>query len=117
MSPPVSRASFELGEGGEVVAVSNSIGYFHPEPDRYVPIITPEQAYQRLCANDLVIRPISSPGIHFVRNISLGCWMEDRSSAQQYLLPVYAFTCDRTDGAVVTWHVWAADPSGMQALT
>ncbi len=106
-----------LGEHGEVVAAGSNIRDFYPEPDRYVTILTPQQAYQRLCANDLVIRPKSSPGIHVVSNISLGYWMEVRSSPQEYILPVYAFTCDGSEGGIVTWYVWATDPSEMQALT
>ncbi len=54
-----------LGEGGEVVATGDNVRDYYPEPDRYVRIITPEQAYRRLCANDLVIRPMSSPGDSF----------------------------------------------------
>lgn len=105
-----------LGEDGEVVAVSDSVRDFDPAPDRYATILTPEQAYQRLCANDLVIRPKSSPGIHVVRNVSLGYWMDVRSSPQEYILPVYAFTCDGTSEGVVTRYVWAIDPSEMPSL-
>jgi len=101
-----------IGEKGEVVRVGNSLRALDPEPVRYVKIVTPEQAYQKLRSNDLVIKPACCIDGCEIRNITIGYWMEPQSRPQEYVLPVYAFSCD-------TWtrYVWAIEPSEMESLT
>jgi len=110
-----------IGENGEVVAVSNSLRKFDPKPVRDVKIVTPEQAYQRLRSGDLTKNPLPwDYDTITVTNISLGYWMEDQAQPQQYIVPVYVFSCaaawdGKSEG--VSRYVSAVDPSEMQYLT
>ncbi len=105
-----------IGENGEVVAVSKSLRELEPQPVRFVPILTPEQAYRRLCSGELVIQPACCMQFCVVRNISLGYWIETKTEPQQYVLPVYAFSCVTLGGESVMRYVWAVDPAEMQGL-
>ena len=110
-----------IGENGEVVAVSNSLRKFDPEPVRDVKIVTPEQAYQRLSAGDVMIQPLSENYDKLVvTNISLGYWMATQTEPQNYIVPVYVFSCNALwDGKSeeVFRYVPAVDPSEVQVLT
>ncbi len=106
-----------LGENSEVVAVSDSLRELEPQPVRVVPVLTPEQAYRRLCSGDLVIRPACCMPFSVVRNISLGYWMGTQTESQQYVMPVYAFSCVTLSGEPVMRYVWAVDPAVMQNFT
>jgi hypothetical protein len=75
-------------------------------------IRTPVQAYERLRAGDLIMRPLCCTSYYAVRNISLGYWIEDTVSTQEYMLPVYAFACHEPSGTEeITLCVWAVDPA------
>jgi len=101
-----------LGEGGEVVGVTNSVRQYDPVPVRDMKIRTPVQAYERLRAGDLIMRPLCCTSYFAVRNISLGYWTEDTVSTQEYMLPVYAFACHEPSGLEeITLYVWAVDPA------
>ncbi|MGV8129203.1 MAG: beta-propeller fold lactonase family protein [Methanolinea sp.] len=101
-----------IGEGGEVVGVTNSVRQYDPVPVRYMEIRTPVQAYERLRAGDLIMRPLCCTSYYAVRNISLGYWIEDTVSTQEYMLPVYAFACHEPSGTEeITLCVWAVDPA------
>ncbi|OPY44033.1 MAG: hypothetical protein A4E42_01109 [Methanoregulaceae archaeon PtaU1.Bin222] len=101
-----------IGEGGEVVGVTNNVRQYDPVPARYMEIRTPVQAYERLRAGDLIMRPLCCTSYFAVRNISLGYWIEDTVSTQEYMLPVYAFACYEPSGTEdITLFVWAVDPS------
>jgi len=101
-----------IGEGGEVVGVTNSVRQYDPVPVRYMEIRTPAQAYERLRAGDLIMRPLCCTSYFAVRNISLGYCIEDTVSTQEYMLPVYAFACYEPSGTEdITLFVWAVDPS------
>ncbi|MDN7023543.1 hypothetical protein FGU65_01275 [Methanoculleus sp. FWC-SCC1] len=110
-----------IGENGEVVAVSNSLREFDPKPVRDVKIITPEQAYQRLSAGDVMIQPLQEDYDKIVvTNISLGYWMETQTEPQEYIVPVYVFSCNAMwDGKSeeVFRYVPAVDPTEMEGLT
>lgn len=110
-----------IGENGEVVAVSNSLRKFDPKPVRDVKIVTPEQAYQRLCSGNLTEDPL--PWEYdkiMVTDISLGYWMEIQTEPQEYIAPVYAFSCVAVwngKSAEVVRYVPAVDPGEMEGLT
>ncbi|MDN7023544.1 hypothetical protein FGU65_01280 [Methanoculleus sp. FWC-SCC1] len=110
-----------IGENGEVVAVSNSLRKFDPKPVRDVKIIMPEQACQRLCSGNLTKDPL--PWEYdkiMVTDISLGYWMEIQTEPQEYIAPVYAFSCTATwngKSAEVVRYVPAVDPAEMEGLT
>jgi len=110
-----------VGENGEVVAVSNSLRKFDPKPVRNVKIITPEQAFQQLSSGNVMIQPLPEDYDKIVvTNISLGYWMETQTEPQDYLTPVYVFSCvavwdGKSEG--VSRYVPAVDPSEMQYLT
>lgn len=88
-----------IGEFGEVVGVDWNIREFKTVPDRYVRVITPEEAYGRLQSDQLVILPMSGKeGV--VRDISLVYWERD---GEEYL-PVYVFSTDS-----MKFYVWAVD--------
>lgn len=88
-----------IGESGEVVGVDWNIRDFEPVPDRYVRIITPEEAYGRLLSDQLIMLPMSGrEGV--VRDISLFYWERDYGE----YLPVYAFSTDSRK-----FYVWAVD--------
>jgi len=110
-----------IGENGEVVAVSSSLRKFDPKPVREVKVITPEQAYQRLSAGDIMIQPLSGDYDKIVvTNISLGYWMGTQTEPQEYIVPVYVFSCTAVwDGKSeeVFRYVQAVDPSEVQDLT
>ncbi len=107
-----------IGERGEVVGITNSVRELDPNPVRYVKIISPEEAYQRLLSNDLIMKPMSDDSNELVvNNISLGYWMEIPTRAQKYVLPVYAFSCISVRGdkeEQVMRYVSAVEPSEMQ---
>lgn len=101
-----------IGEGGEVVGVTNNVRQYDPVPARYMEIRTPVQAYERLRAGELIMRPLCCTSYFAVRNISLGYWIEDTVSTQEYMLPVYAFACYEPSGTEdITLFVWAVDPA------
>ncbi len=110
-----------IGEKGEVVGFTNSLRELDPNPVRYVKIISPEEAYQRLLSNDLIMKPMSDDSNELVvNNISLGYWMEIPTHAQKYVLPVYAFSCISVRGdkeEQVMRYVSAVEPSEMQNLS
>ncbi len=103
-----------IGDKGEVVGAGSSLRELEPEPFRYVKIITPEQAHQRLLSNDVVVRLTCCTGSYMVKNISLGYWMDIKAYPQKYVLPVYAFSCESIEGEHITLYVWAIEPSEMQ---
>jgi hypothetical protein len=110
-----------IGDKGEVVMVTSSLREFDPKPIRSVKIITPEQAYQRLLSNDLLMKPLSEGNNEIiVTNITLGYWMEIQTEPQSYILPVYAFSCIAVNGAQkeqVMRYVSAIDPSEIRDLS
>ena len=120
---PVHNAGIgvSVGENGEVVAVSNSLRKFDPEPVRDVKIVTPEQAYQRLSAGNVMIQPLPENYDKLVvTNISLGYWMATQTEPQNYIVPVYVFSCNALWGGKsegVFRDVPAVDPSEVQDLT
>jgi hypothetical protein len=120
---PVHNAGIgvSVGENGEVVAVSNSLRKFDPEPVRDVKIVTPEQAYQRLSAGNVMIQPLPENYDKLVvTNISLGYWMATQTEPQNYIVPVYVFSCNALWGGKsegVFRYVPAVDPSEVQDLT
>ncbi|MFA7199500.1 MAG: hypothetical protein WC093_09420, partial [Methanoculleus sp.] len=66
-----------INERGEVVSAGNSLRELSPEPVRDVKIVTPEEAYQRLIAGDVVMRVLPDGYDEVVvSDISLGYWME-----------------------------------------
>ena len=110
-----------INDKGEVVRVGSSLREYDPKPIRYVKIVTPEQAYQRLNSGDLMVQPLPENYKKIaVTNISLGYWMDIPSNPQKYIVPVYAFSCDASwDGNTeqVIRYVPAVDPSEVQGLT
>ena len=120
---PVQNAGIgvAIGENSEVVAVSNSLREFDPKPIRDVKIITPKQAYQRLSAGDLMIQPLPEDYDKLVvTNISLGYWMATQTEPQNYIVPVYVFSCNAmwdSKSEEVFRYVPAVDPSEVQGLT
>jgi hypothetical protein len=120
---PVQNAGIgvAIGENSEVVAVSNSLREFDPKPIRDVKIITPKQAYQRLSAGDLMIQPLPEDYDKLVvTNISLGYWMATQTEPQNYIVPVYVFSCNAmwdSKSEEVFRYVPAVDPSEVQDLT
>jgi hypothetical protein len=106
-----------IGDKGEVVDAGSSLRELEPEPFRYVKIITPEQAHQRLLSNDVVVRLTCCTGSYIVKNISLGYWMDIKAYPQKYVLPVYAFSCESIEGEHITLYVWAIEPSEMQEFS
>ncbi len=110
-----------INDKGEVVRVGSSLREYDPKPIRYVKIVTPEQAYQRLNSGDLMVQPLPENYKKIaVTNISLGYWMDIPSNPQKYIVPVYAFSCDASwDGNTeqVIRYVPAVDPSETQYLT
>lgn len=110
-----------INDKGEVVRVGSSLREYDPKPIRYVKIVTPEQAYQRLNSGDLMVQPLPENYKQIaVTNISLGYWMDIPSNPQKYIVPVYVFSCDATwDGNTeqVIRYVPAVDPSEVQHLT
>lgn len=106
-----------IGENGEVVSAGSSLRELKPEPVRYVKIVTPEEAYQRLIAGDVVIRPLPDGYDEVVvSDISLGYWMEIKTEPQKYVIPVYVFSCTTPAGAY-RQYVSAVDSSEVQDLT
>jgi len=106
-----------INEKGDVVIASGSLREIQSEPVRYAKISTPEQAYQRLISEDVVIKPLSDGYDEVtVSSISLGYWMEIKTEPQKYVMPVYVFTCT-TPGGTYRQYVSAVDPSEMQYLT
>lgn len=109
-----------IGDKGEVVGVSNSFREFDPLPVRSIKIISPEEAYQRLLSNDLVIKPLPAGYGHIViSNITLGYWMEIPLETQEFIMPVYAFSCVNVWGVEkeqTMRYVSAVDPSEVQDL-
>jgi hypothetical protein len=110
-----------INDKGEVVRVGSSLREYDPKPIRYVKIVTPEQAYQRLNSGDLMVQPLPENYKKIaVTNISLGYWMDIPSNPQKYIVPVYVFSCDASwDGNTeqVIRYVPAVDPSEVQDLT
>jgi len=110
-----------IGDNGEVVCVDRNLRELEPEPVRYVKIITPEQAYQRLLSNDVVRKQLSEDyNVRVITNISLGYWMEIPRDPQKYVLPVYGFSCVSIPENIsnrVKQYVWAVEPSEMQYFT
>jgi hypothetical protein len=106
-----------INERGEVVSAGSSLRELNPEPVRDVNIVTPEEAYQRLIAGDVVMRvlPDGYDGV-VVSDISLGYWMEIKTESQKYVLPVYVFSC-ATPSGVHRQYVSAVEESEMQYLT
>ncbi len=101
-----------IGEGGEVVGVTNSVGQYDPVPVLYMKIRSPVQAYERLRAGDLIMRPLCCTSYYAVRNISLGYLTDNQVGTHEYMLPVYAFECHESSGTEeITLFVWAVDPS------
>ncbi len=96
-----------IAEKGEVVRVENSLRELEPDPVRYVKIVTPEQAYQKMRSTDLVIKPACCIDGCEIQDITIGYWMEPQTNAQEYVLPVYAFSCDNS----WTRYVWAIEPT------
>jgi hypothetical protein len=109
-----------IGDKGEVVGVANSYREFDPIPVRPIRIISPEEAYRRLLSNDLVIKPIPAGyGPVVITNITLGYWMEIPPEEQEFILPVYAFSCVNDWGVgkeQVVLYVSAVDPSELPVL-
>jgi len=106
-----------IGENSEVVSAGSSLRELKPEPVSYVKIVTPEEAYQRLIAGDVVIRPLPDGYDEVVvSDISLGYWMEIKTEPQKYVIPVYVFSCTTPAGAY-RQYVSAVDPSEVQDLT
>lgn len=107
-----------IGEKGEVVGFSNSLRELDPNPVHHVKIISPEEAYQQLLSNNLMIRPMADDSNQIVvKGISLGYWMEIQTMPQEYVLPVYAFSCTSIRGdkeEQVMRYVSAVEPSEMQ---
>jgi hypothetical protein len=116
---PVCNAGIgvSIGDKGEVVMATSSLREFYPEPVRFVKVLTPEQAYQRLLSNDLMIMPLGGGYDEIlITNVTLGYWMEIQIYPQKYIMPVYAFSCvtgrgDETEQ--VMRYVWAVEPSEM----
>ena len=105
-----------INERGEVVSAGNSLRELNPEPVRYVKIVTPEEAYQRLIAGDVVMRVLPDGYDEVVvSDISLGYWMEIKTEPQKYVLPVYVFSCVTPSG-VHRQYVSAVEESEMQYL-
>jgi hypothetical protein len=106
-----------IGDHGDVVGVTNSLRDLEPDPFRMIKIITPEQAYQRLLSNNLVIAPLSEDYNEIIiTDITLGYWMEIPTHIQKYVLPVYAFSCIgvREDNREqIMRYVSAVEPSEM----
>ncbi len=100
-----------LGDRGEIVGVGSTLRPLEPEPAGYVKIITPEEAYRRFLAGDLIMRPACCWEGCVVTNISLGYWTDIQTDPQLYLAPAYAFQCDD-----MTLHVRAVDPSELERL-
>lgn len=106
-----------IGESGEVVSAGSSLRELNPEPVRYVKIVAPEEAYQRLISGDVVMRLLPDGYDEVVvSDISLGYWMEIKTESQKYVLPVYVFSCATPSGAH-RQYVSAVDSSEMQYLT
>jgi hypothetical protein len=109
-----------IGDKGEVVGVANSYRDFDPIPVRHLQIISPEEAYQRLLSGDLVIKPLPAGyGNSVITNITLGYWMEIPPETQEFILPVYAFSCVNVWGGEkeqIVRYVSAVDPSEVQDL-
>lgn len=107
-----------IGENGEVVGFSNSLRELDPNPVHHVKIISPEEAYQQLLSNNLMVRPMADDSSQIVvKGISLGYWMEIQTMPQEYVLPVYAFSCISIRGdkeEQVMRYVSAVEPSEMQ---
>lgn len=107
-----------IGENGEVVGFSNSIRELDPNPVRHVKIISPEEAYIQLLSNNLMVRPMADDSSQIVvKGISLGYWMEIQTMPQEYVFPVYAFSCMSIlgdKGEQVMRYVSAVEPSEMQ---
>jgi len=105
-----------INERGEVVSAGNSLRELSPEPVRDVKIVTPEEAYQRLIAGDVVMRVLPDGYDEVVvSDISLGYWMEIKTEPQKYVLPVYVFSC-ATPSGVHRQYVSAVEESEMQYL-
>ena len=106
-----------INERGEVVSAGSSLRELSPEPVRDVKIVTPEEAYQRLIAGDVVMRVLPDGYDEVVvSDISLGYWMEIKTEPQKYVLPVYVFSC-ATPSGVHRQYVSAVEESEMQYLT
>lgn len=107
-----------IGENGEVVGFSNSLRELDPNPVRHVKIISPEEAYKQLLSNNLMVRPMADDSSQIVvKGISLGYWMEIQTMPQEYVFPVYAFSCMSIlgdKGEQVMRYVSAVDPSEME---
>ncbi|MDD4455084.1 MAG: hypothetical protein PHI67_07215 [Candidatus Methanomethylophilaceae archaeon] len=106
-----------INERGEVVSAGSSLRELSPEPVRDVKIVTPEEAYQRLIAGDVVMRVLPDGYDEVVvSDISLGYWMEIKTEPQKHVLPVYVFSC-ATPSGVHRQYVSAVEESEMQYLT
>jgi hypothetical protein len=100
-----------IGDRGEIVEVGTTLRPLEPEPAGYVKILTPEEAYRRFLAGDLIVRPACCwPGC-VVTDISLGYYLEIQTQPQDYLSLAYAFRCND-----LTLYVRAVDPSELERL-
>jgi hypothetical protein len=104
-SVAAAGSTVTIAEHGEVVGVSTSLSPIDPDPIGYVKIISPEEAYRRYLAGDLIMRPACCWSGWVVRDISLVYYKED------LIVPAYAFQSDE-----MTLHVRAVDPSEMERL-
>jgi Zinc metalloprotease (elastase) len=100
-----SGTTVTVAEYGEVVAVSTALSPIDPEPIGYVKVISPEEAYRRFLAGDLINRPACCYDQCVVRDITLVYYREN------LIAPAYAFRCDD-----MTLHVRAMDPSELERL-
>jgi len=83
-----------INERGEVVSAGSTLREFDPKPVFEVKIVTPERAYQQLSSGNVMIQPLPEDYDKIVvTNISLGYWMETKTEPQEYIAPVYVFSC------------------------
>jgi hypothetical protein len=110
-----------IGEKGEIVGVSDTVRQIDAKPFKYVKLITPEDAYQKLTAQDVIIKYLQEDYDKIiVRDISLGYWMDIKTKPQKYVLPIYVFTCENIRGnskEQVLQYVSAVDPSEIQDIS
>jgi len=110
-----SGMTVTLGDGGEVVGVSTGLREIDPEPIRYVKVISPEQAYQKLLSNDVEMQYLPEDYDEvIVRDIGIAYWIGE------YLTPVYIFSCVNVKGdsqEQVWQYVSAIDPSEIQDIS
>lgn len=104
-----------IGDDGEVVGVDADLREIDPKPIRYIKVITPEQAYQKLLSDDVEMRYLPEDYDEvIVRDIGIAYWI------REYVTPVYIFSCVNVKGdsqEQVWQYISAVDPSEIQDLS